>query len=146
MVRLAGIGDLEAIAALGKSGCERARLPAPFNVKHWTDFWMGMLTRKQGFIVARTEGDRMLGAIGGMVCPESQSGVPVGVQMFMVSDPRRQAGVLFMVDAFEGECKRRGAKHVALACPANQKRRKMSDALSRLGYREVESIFNKELQ
>lgn len=124
-----------------------AQFPLPFNPEHFFNFWHGLLTSGIGTFFVAEDGEAVFGVMGCIFAPDSFSGVLVGMESFwfITKEKRQGRGGLRLFNAFEDECKARGAKmnYMVHLDTGGMRGEALAEFYKRRGYVPAESFFRK---
>lgn len=115
MIKFALTTDLDGIADLGAFFFKEAQLPGEFNAEHWKATWKTLLIENIGTILLDTKDDQVIGAVGGIVAPDINTGDLIATESFwyVLKDHRGEGMKLF--HSFVEEAQRRQCKRIVMA-------------------------------
>lgn len=122
------------------------QLQGTLNEDHYVKTLASYTESGVGFVLARVDDGVLHGALGAAIHPDYATGELTAVEFFfyVVKAYRGTLGLRLM-DAFEKEAKRRGARRLFLMHLLTEGACNLSTIYSRKGYKLVEHIYAKEL-
>jgi hypothetical protein len=115
------------------------------NESHYGDVWARLLSGGSGAIFLLTEGEEVMGGIGGMKHADLLSGELCAVELFWYIQPKYRAGMwsVRLVKLFEKWAEQNGCHHCNMVIMEGSMPDKLDSFYQRMGYRKTESVYQK---
>lgn len=140
MIRALTEADLLACAPLGLSFFSEANLPGRFIPSVFVESWTWLLSSGAGKLFGAFDGDRLLGAIGGVIAPDVNDGELVAQEMFWYVMPECRRDGITLLSTYLDALRAAGVKRYSLACLETMPR-SVERYYIRLGLRPTERVF-----
>lgn len=122
------------------------QLQGSLNEEHYVETLSSYTKDGRGFVLARVEDGVLHGALGAVIYPDFATGELTAVELFFfVLAAYRGTLGLRLMDVFEKESKRRGARRLFLMHLLTEGSCNLERVYRKKGYKLVEHIYAKEL-
>jgi GNAT superfamily N-acetyltransferase len=111
----------------------------------WVDTWHSLILTQVGKIFALKQNDKIVGAIGFVIHPSLEDGVKVCTEAFWYVDEKYRGKGLSLLLHLQKYAKAQGAERMMMIHLSNSMPEKLKKLYERLGYKEIETIYMKEL-
>lgn len=101
------------------------------------------LASEMAVVMVTEQGDKVVGAIGGIVGPHFVAGGKAASELFWWVDPEHRGIGMALLTAYEAECASRGARYSGMICPFGNGT--VEKIYAKSGYNPLETIFYKEM-
>lgn len=152
MIRQLHADEIVGLRGLGRAFFAEGRLPGAFRYPVFADSWRRLLGSGLGAIFAYwPEGDQYgeepAGALGAAVYPDPNDGELVATEFFWFVMPDRRGGpaALRLLRAYETWAQSVGARRLIMVHLAALRADDLKRVYERMGYREVETHYIKEV-
>jgi GNAT superfamily N-acetyltransferase len=126
---------------------DEAQLPGGFVADVFIRNWTAILRRGQGiFLGGFSDKGEFVGGLGGVLCPDLNNGQLIAVECFWYVAPESRGAGIRLLKAYEKWCAEQGVKRIAMIHLTHVHPGSMRRLYERMGYREVEVNYIKELQ
>lgn len=147
-IRALGLNELPLCLPFGEAFTVEKQLPDKFDPDVFLKTWTGYLTQYPAVIFGLWDGARLVGGIGGMVFPDSNTGVKAAIEFFWYVDPvyRNTLGAARLPLRFKAWGKQHDAKRlrmIHLLMPGETPSTvKLAGFYGSLGMRPIEVAFD----
>lgn len=126
---------------------QESKLPGKPNFDHWRNTWWDMIMKDIGYLLASLRDDKIIGVLGGLCFPCMLTGELEMVEAFWWVKPPYRGGPtgVKLLKAFEKLSKDLGAKRIKMIYMCHLNPDTMKDIYNRMGYREIEIGYMKEV-
>lgn len=138
--------ELNEVVRLGEQFHREAKLPGEFSFDAAKATWDKFLAAGFGVIFTLREGDEVIGALGGILFPDPNSGELWATELFWYVKPEFRGSGLKLLAEFEAWAKHRGAKRITMVHLINSMPEKLHRIYTMRGYSPVEVHYIKELK
>lgn len=111
----------------------------------WVNTWYGLISHEVGKIFALKQNNKIIGAIGFIISPSLEDGVSTCTEAFWYVDEKYRGKGLSLLLHLQKYAKAQGAERMMMIHLSNSMPEKLKALYERLGYKEVETIYMKEL-
>jgi GNAT superfamily N-acetyltransferase len=111
----------------------------------WADRWLQLIHSGVGEIFALKQNDKIIGAIGFIIYPSLEDGVSTCSEAFWYVDEKYRGKGLSLLLKLQKYAKSKGAKRLLMIHLENSMPDKLKKLYIRLGFKQIESIYMKEL-
>jgi len=142
------VNEIDRIEEIGHSFAQETKYPGGFHLEAFKATWLPTIQSGLGEILVYKDGEKIVGAFGMVVLPDTFSGHRVAAETFwyvLPSHRATRAGVELFY-RFEALGKARGAKRLVMVHLANLTPQKLREFYEKNGYELVEQTFWKELK
>ena len=146
-IRQATTSELEAVADLAGEFYSSTRFLRVFDKARFVQLWTGFIEAGTGVIFAIYDGDKVGGAIAGIMYPEAYSGEDIAQEFFWFirSDYRGTIRSIKLYHEFERWAREKGASEVRMCHLMDSMPEVVSSFYDRLGYAAAEVVYVKAL-
>ena len=146
-IRQAKTSELEAVADLAGEFYSSTRFLRVFDKARFVQLWTGFIEAGTGVIFAIYDGDKVGGAIAGIIYPEAYSGEDIAQEFFWFirSEYRGTIRSIKLYHEFEAWAREKGASEVRMGHLADLMPDSVASFYRRLGFEEVETNYVKRL-
>lgn len=147
MIRELTVEDLSnpEIARRAREFYVEAKFPGVFNEEVFTSNWTYFIENNVGALFALVKDGQIVGAIGGVIFPDTTSGDLRASEMFWFVGKEHRGGGIALMDAFESWAKERGARQITMAFLQDSMPDVVKGIYERRGYRLFEAHYLKEV-
>lgn len=140
--KLQDIPDLEELAQMfyGASG-----LSGDFHMDKFISFWEGQIQTGNGVILIDESYLDITGAIGGLIYPDLYTGEMLAIEFFWFVHPEKRGEGMKLYYAFEEWVRSKEVKQIRMAYLIESMPEKLKSLYERLGYRQIEVHYAKEI-
>lgn len=140
-IRLVQPGEAHKLVEMGELFFKESQQPGEWNPQHFVAAWEKGISSGSMFVLVADDGSTFLAAIGATVgqCPNTGD-ILVG-ENFWFSRPAFRGRALELVDAYEVESKKRGAKRVWMMCLESLRPDVLGRLYKRRGYTLAEHCY-----
>lgn len=139
------VSDLPQVAALGASFYEEGKLPGRFDAAYWQRSWTELLQNGVGVIFGLWHDEMIVGALGGVLFPDPNTGEPVATEFFWYVRPEARGAGLKLLPEFERWAVEAGAARVHMVHLLKLAPEKLGRLYQRRGYTPTETLYVKTL-
>lgn len=139
------VSDLPQVAALGALFYAEGKLPGRFNETYWQRSWTELLQNGAGVIFGLCADDDIIGALGGVLFPDPNTGEPVATEFFWYVRPEARGAGLKLLPEFERWASEAGAVRVHMVHLLRLTPEKLGRLYQRRGYMPTETLYVKTL-
>ena len=139
------VSDLPQVAALGAHFYAEGKLPGSFNAAYWKQSWTELLNNGSGVIFGLWRGEEFVGALGGVLFPDPNTGEPVATEFFWYVLPSARGAGLQLLTSFEAWAAEAGATRVHMVHLLKLAPEKLGRLYQRRGYTPTETLYVKTL-
>jgi len=145
LVRVLRQEQVEGVAELGDEFMRSTGMPGRFNASHFIETWTRLVQNPIFAIFSLVQGFQTIGSIGGIVYDENFTGDAVAAEQFWFVTKSCRGHGLRLLDAFEKWARENGAKRILMAHINSPESIRSAVVYKRRKYRELETLFVKEL-
>lgn len=136
---------LRALAEGAREFYAASKFLGSFDIQKFVDFWRPMIESEVGVIFIAEDDGEIAGAIAGLAYAEPYSGDLVVQEFFWFVRPGRRGPGLKLYEALEFWARQKGAKALRMVHLMDSMPDKLSRVYKRLGYKQVETLYSKDL-
>lgn len=146
MIRPADITDLPRLEPLARQFYAASRFLGEFHMEQFIHLWGVLLLEDRGVVFLLLDGEEIVGALGGVVYPDTYSAVKVATEFFwFVGEGHRGAG-LKLYRAFEEWATAQGCRQIRMVHLADSMPDQLARVYSHLGFEAAEVHYVKCLE
>lgn len=147
-IRCLEISELDSCRQCFYGFFQESRLPGRPNWNHWREVWQDMIEKNIGYLLASFRNDEIIGVLGGLCFPCMLTGEREMVEAFWWVKPLYRGGPtgVRLLKYFEKLSKDLGAKRIKMIHLTNINPEMMKSIYDRMGYRQVEVGYIKEVE
>lgn len=112
---------------------------------NWISRWEGLISSGNGEIFILTQKNKIIGGIGFLFHPSLEDGVLCCTEAFWYVDEKFRGKGLSLLLHLQKYAKQKGAKRMFMIHLSNSMPEQLKGLYTRLGYKEAETIYIKEL-
>lgn len=116
-----------------------------FDPKVWEESWAVLTKDPNAFVLISETDDRITGAIGGLLFPDTNDGVLVSQEAFWFVPKDVRGGGPALLREYEELAKEKGAKRIIMNHLADTRAKHTARFYERAGYHPLELSYYKEL-
>lgn len=144
-IRLLQPNEVPNLVPLGELFFAEARQGGKWNPQHFVVSWTRGIQSGLFYCVVLEEGDRLIGAFGGVVSACTNTGDLIAAETFYYALPEARGKALGLFSAFEEEARRRGVKRIWMIHLEHLNPERMARWYERKGYSLKERLYMKDL-
>lgn len=146
MIREATVEDLMDVGPCAERFYASSAFLTDFNINVFAASWKAILSAGYGVIFLLLEGEKIVGAIGGLTYPDMNSGKVTATETFwFVDEENRGMGGINLYRRLERWAREKGCASLRMGHMIDLMPGKLKELYSRLGYRVIEVTYSKEL-
>lgn len=145
MIRQATIEDLAELEPCARAFYATSTHLKLFDMGRFVALWSGLLTSGTGAIFCLFDGDKLNGALGGVIYPEAYSELMIAQEFFWFVKEEARGGGVRLYHEFERWAKAKGADVLRMAYLVDSMPGKVEKFYRRAGLQPVEVCYSKEL-
>lgn len=145
MIKLLTTDELPLCYEGGKLFFGEGKLPGGFDPTAFQLTWGGMIATGAGIVYGMFNGNKIEGALGGIIHRDLNNFDMVAVECFWYMLPGSRGNGIALLNEFESWAKLAGAKRVAMIHLTNLQPEILRKLYERRGYKEIEVHYVKEL-
>lgn len=142
----ATIEDLHAMEPAAHRFYAASQFLRSFDVARFVLLWTTLLNDGRGVIFLAWDGDRIVGAIGGVEHPEAYSQAQIAQEFFWFIEPEHRGGGMRLYYAFENWARERGCDEIRMGHLHDLMPDKVAAVYRRLGFQRIETNYSKSLR
>lgn len=121
-----------------------SKMPGVFNDDVYIKTWSSIIASNRGTILIDVEGDKIIGAIAGVLSPNMFTGDMMAIECFWFVFPEHRGHGIRLLKAYEYWAASRDVKLVCMVHLKGLQPESLKALYERMGYHEIETNYLKE--
>jgi len=139
------ISDLTKLKELGYEFYEEGAFPSDFIPEVFEKTWTDLMNAEIGVIFLLKSDKDIIGSLGAVKFPDPNSGEIMASEFFWFVNKEHRGKGLKLLKVFEEWVSEQGIKKIIMVHLSNLMPDKVKNLYSRMGYREIETHYIKEI-